>query len=113
MSDIIIYATLTNPYARIIRVKDGYQCTAATGAVAATVAWANQAVAGTVDATYVGGAKFTIPAALPTPSPYASESYDFLVYNRAGATAASSDTLVLGKRINWKNGAIVGEPISL
>jgi hypothetical protein len=102
MISTIIYRVLTSPYVRFVRVADGFVWNVATSLMSAVTAWGDSDTALTRDTTYIGGTPITIPTALP------AGSYDMLIYE--GATPAATDSVVIGKRIEWNGNQIIGDP---
>jgi len=103
--DLIVYKALTNPYMRLVRVIDGKQWDVAAGALNRTATWGDTDIALTDDTDHIGGIPVTIPATLP------GGSYDMLFYD--AASPAKTDTVEVGKRIEWNGKNLLGLPQDL
>ena len=103
--DLIVYRKMTNPYSRYIQVNTGLIWDVAAVALAAAPTYGNTDVQHTADNTYIGGTPIKIPANLP------NGDYDMVIYD--AATPAVADVPVIGKRIAWASGRLVGLPLEM
>ena len=104
MADVIIYTTITNPYAQIVFVQNETVWDTVAVALAAAPDYGNTDIAMTQN-EYHGGYPITIPATLP------AGEYDLLV--KDGASPAYTDVVDVGKRFRWDGSRMLGLPISL
>jgi len=104
--------TPTVPYTRFILRTDGcqiYDATAKALGPKASVAWADSAVLMTDETLTVGGWLLNVPAdAVDTADSFLKDGwYDVMTYERAGASAASTDTLYVGRICYINSGKII------
>ncbi len=104
MYHLIVYRSLTNPYARLVRICDGNVWDVTNEGLAAAPTWGDTDIALTKN-SYIGGIPVTIPAALP------AGEYDLLFYD--AASPADTDEVKLGKRVRWTGSALLGLPIDI
>ena len=104
MYSLIVYTSLTNPYARIVRVTDGKVWDVANNELALSTTWTDTDIQLTADAV-IGGIPVTIPEDLP------AGEYDLLFYDATPAAAANA--VSLGKRIQWTGTRLFGLPEAL
>ena len=104
MYHYIVYAILTNPVVRYVRVADGQIWDGSTLLLARAPTYANTAIALTRN-TSINGIPVTIPTTLP------DGEYDMLFYD--SASPAETDTVSLGKRIAWTKSGLLGLPLDL
>lgn len=90
--DLIIYQTLTNPYARLVEPATGCQADIANSVLSRVATWGDTDIALSKDAN-IGGIPITIPTWLP------EGVYDLLIYDAASPAAA--DVVKVGYRIQW------------
>ena len=104
--------TPTTPYTRFILRTEGckiYDTTAKALGPKASVAWADSAVLMTDETATVGGWLLNVPAdAVDTADSFIKDGwYDVMTYERAGASAASTDTLYVGRICYINSGTII------
>ena len=100
------------PYTRFILRTEGckiYDANAKALGPKASVAWENSAVLMTDETTTVGGWLIDVPDdAVDTADNFIKDGwYDVMTYERAGASAASTDTLLVGRVCYINSGDII------
>jgi hypothetical protein len=99
MYQTIIYKSLTNPYLRLVHIGNGKIWNPASRELEATPAWADTVIT-LANNTYIGGVPVEIPEDLP------AGEYHLLVYD--SLTPAISNSIEVGKLLNWSGSGIIG-----
>lgn len=102
MADIIIYASLSNPYAQIIEVSTGKVWDVTNGVLAAAPTYTDTAITMTVN-SYYNGYPITMPATLP------KGVFDLII--KENASPANSDSTTIGKAFRWNGNSTIPVPM--